>query len=582
MKNKSVKQKGSFMKNKKIQFFTAIVLLICIVIAGVVIAVRNSKDEATYRETTVAYGNLTVGITESGTVEIGTVEQTFDLDMSALQRVTTSNSNLSSSSGNSFGGGMGGMSGMGGNTGGSSNTDNLFGQMFNMGGSSTSSSSSSSSKSDSNLVIKSIDISVGQKISEGDVILTLESEGVDELKDELKSNVDKASADLEALIADQKLSTITADYTLKNALTYGEYAELEKNATISSLTEDVSTANETLAEAKKLLQRYEEQLAQAKSDYNNAVTVMNNAVWVRDNSDKENGLYNYTQAFTSAQSAISNAESLESKVSQLEERVEQAKSNVSKSETNLAKAKRAYDTGVLSAEETYNLRMLAYNTADETYDITISYLEDSLAEQQETYDETMSKWEEFTTYIDGESIRSKYNGVVTDISLAAGDALSTGAVVVTLYDAEAVTMTVTVDEADMTDIALDGMANISLTAYPDEIYEAVVTEIDDAQTDKSGNTTYDVTVTVKGDVSKLFQGMTGDVTFITKQISDITYVNNRAIIRETGVSYVKVKNENGSIETVKVETGFSDGVNVEIIEGLTEGQIVIIEKGDTK
>ena len=42
--------------------------------------------------TSVKYGTLVKGVTESGSVDIGTVDQTFDLDMSALQRTDTSGS----------------------------------------------------------------------------------------------------------------------------------------------------------------------------------------------------------------------------------------------------------------------------------------------------------------------------------------------------------------------------------------------------------------------------------------------------------------------------------------------------------
>lgn len=585
---KVLKKSQSLFKNRKFQVMIACVLIGCIIIAFVIFGGNSTSGTDSYRETQVAFGNLTVGITESGTIDVGTVEQTFELDMSALTRVTTSNSNSSSGSsgGMSSGmsGGMGGMTGgMGGSmssSAGSASATSMFGNMFNMGGNSTTTSNSSSSNN-SSLVVDSIAISVGQSISVGDVILTLESEGVEELKTELEENTQKASADLEALIADQKLSTVTAEYTLSTALKYGEYAETEKNNTINSLKEDVETAQSALDQAKKNLTRYQEQLATAQADYEDAKVAMDHAVWTRDNSDKNNELYWYTEAFKNAETAISNAESLESKVEQLESRVESAQSNVERAESTLAKAKRQYKAGLLSAQETYDLRMLAYNTAQETYDITTSYLEDDLASQQKTYDDTLSKWNEFNSYIDGVNILSEYNGVVTAISLEKGDGLNTGATVITLYDADDVTMTVTVSEDDMTDIELDGKANISLTAYPNEVFEATVTDISDATTDNSGNTTRDVTVTIKGDLSKLFQGMTGEVTFITKQNADVLYVSNRAIILEKGISYVKVKKENGSIEKVQVTTGFSDGVNVEIMDGLTEGQTVIIEKGES-
>ena len=136
---------------------------------------------------------------------------------------------------------------------------------------------------------------------------------------------------------------------------------------------------------------------------------------------------------------------------------------------------------------------------------------------------------------------------------------------------------ITLDEEDMTDIVVGGMANISFTAYPDDIYKAEVTEISDASTDSSGNTTYDVTVTISENGETLFQGMTGEITFITRESEEVLYVSNRSIIREGKKSYVKRKDEKGNIEKCEVITGFSDGVNVEILEGLNVGDIVLIE-----
>ena len=40
---------------------------------------------------------------------------------------------------------------------------------------------------------------------------------------------------------------------------------------------------------------------------------------------------------------------------------------------------------------------------------------------------------------------------------------------------------------------------------------------------------------------------------------------------------MKVKDSDGTIEKKEVTTGFYDGVNVEITEGLSEGETVLIE-----
>jgi HlyD family secretion protein len=270
-------------------------------------------------------------------------------------------------------------------------------------------------------------------------------------------------------------------------------------------------------------------------------------------------------------------DSLEQKKERLEESVEQAEESVEMAKKSLSAAKRSLAQGLLTAKETLELRQLAYNTAQETYDIAIAYLEEDAAEQEETYAETAEKWAEYSSYVDGTSICSDYNGVITAINLEEGDSINTGTVLVSLYDMDEVSMTVTVDEDDMTDISLGSEAAINLTAYPDTVFRATVSEISDAETDSSGNVTYDVTVTLTGDVSGLFQGMTGDITFISEETADVLYVSRRALITDGDDTYVKVRDEKGKVKKIRVTTGFTDGTYTEITSGLSEGDTVLIE-----
>lgn len=565
----------NFIKSKKGIAAVSILLTGIIVVSAVALS-GDGGEEITYRETSVQYGDLVVGITESGSVDIGTVSQVFELDMSALQRAETGSSQGSGSSSSGGAGGMGTVMGgaMGGAAGSSgSGGMNMFSQIFNM----ASGDNTSSQGEASSLTVSEVCVSVGQQVQEGDVLYRLEEESVTELQEELQANVAKAKADLEAVYADQVLSKQTAQYTYDSSVAYGNYAEMEYSTTIQQLQDAVAEKESYLARAQASLADYEEQLAQAKEDAAAAQQVLENAEWSRDNVDKEQDTYLYAVNFQTAKSAQSNADTLEQKVEQLENRVEQAQENVDTCTQELGEAKRALAQGMLSAAETKQLRELAYNTAQETYDIAMAYLEDDAAAQEEIYAEAQEKWEEFSSHITDNAVCAKYNGVITSVDLEVGDSIYTNDTLVTLYDMEEVSVTVTVDEDDMTDIAEGSAANIAFTAYPDTVFQAEVTEISDAETDSSGSVTYEVTATLSGDVSGLFQGMTGEITFITKESEKVLYVSNRAIIREGTKSYVKIKDEDGKIQRKEVTTGFSDGVNVEIIEGLSEGDVVLIE-----
>ncbi len=542
---------------------------VILLLVGVIVVKNNlsEKGEVVYREAEAVYGDLTVGITENGSVDIGTVEQTFDLDISELVRAEFS-------TGNSSGGASMGGSGMGGNAGGMMGGQggaNMFGQIFDFAGQS---GQNATGQSDS-IGITEVKVSVGTQVKEGDVLYVLDEEKVEELRERLQSDVEKAAADLELVYAQQKESLQSAEHTLASSLAYGDYAQTEYNQTITSLTEMVETKQESLAVAKEELQLYESRLAEVMADYEIALGLLADATWCVENTDKVNNTYLYVEYVELQTEARSNVTTLENEISQQEKNIENAQKQVENLETEVEKAIRSLASGRLTAKQTYDLRMLAYKTAQETYDIAVSYLEETGAEQEETYAAAAERWEEFGSQIDGNSVCAAYNGVVTDVALEVGDSLSTGETLITLYDLDDVTMTVTVAEEDMTDIAVGSAVNVSFTAYPDRIFTALVSEIGDAAS-SGGEVTYEVTVSLKGDVSGLYQSMTGELTFITKETREVLYVPNRAIIRKSSKSYVKIK-EDGNVKTVEVVTGFSDGVNVEIKKGLSEGDTVLIE-----
>lgn len=557
-------------------------LVIAVVFGAFAAAGSGSKADYVYKETQVKFGTLTVGVSESGVVDIGTVEQTFDLDMSALQRVETGSSGSNSGAGmgggaggtamggNAFGG-MAGGAGAGGAAGSMGGLD-MFSQILGMGSNNLTAVGDASS-----LTVAGVKVSVGQQVAQGDVLYELEEESVWELEQELQANVEKAKADLDAVYADQALSKQTAEYTYKSSLEYGSYAETEYNEAIRDLQNAVEEAQITLDRARESLSSYQSQLESMTTSYNDALKVLENSRYSLEHTDQSVETYLYVYYFEQTKEAQSLVDSLEQKKEQLERNVEQAQSNVETAQKSLSSVRRNQEQGKLSAKQTYALRNLAYNTAQETYDIALAYLEEDAAAQESIYQETQEKWEEFSSHINGNTVCSQYDGVITSVELAEGDSINTGSVLVTLYNLEDVSMTVTLYEEDMTDIALGSAAVISFTAYPDQLFEAEVTEISDASTDSKGNVIYEVTATIQGDVSGLFQGMTGEITFVTERSEDALYVSRRAIITENDKSYVKVRDEGGHIKKIEITTGFSDGTYVQILEGLSEGDTVLIE-----
>lgn len=521
------------------------------VTTGVVVWRNNHTQEVTYRETTVEYGDLTVGITEDSTVSIGTVSQTFDLDISAL---VSSDSSSGSSQTDSMSGGMG-M------------------QMFSFGESSYTSQSQE-------MEIDSVHITVGQEIQAGDVLYTLTEDSVEEIRAQLEEDVEDTLADYQALMVEQQKSYLTAKQGYDTYVLNGNLAELTYTKELQELQDKVDEAAEELEDKQNQVNENLEKLVELQDELTSAKKDLKDAqAAVSENHDNRyNDPYYYTVYLNTRDMAQTIVDEIEDDIESLEDENETLLTEIGEAIRSWNEACRNLESEKLSAQQTLETDQYYSSVASEWYSIQTTSLDNDKQNAYSSYESAVNKLEEFNSYIVGNDVIAEYSGVVTEVPLSVGDGVTRNTSLVTLYDASDVTMEITVSEDDYESIDQDGEVNISYTAYPDTIYSGTISEVSDAEYDSdSGEVYYTLTVTVQGDVSGLYEGMTGDVTCVTKETKEVTYVSNRAIFRDGTRSYVKVRDENGNIIEKDVTTGFSDGVNVEIIEGLSQGDTVLIE-----
>lgn len=541
-------------KNKKIWIGAgcSIAILGIAATTGVLIWKNGQTSEVTYRETTVEYGNLTVGITEDSTVNIGTVSQTFDLDISAL--VSSDSSSSSSTSQNDSMGGMG-M------------------QMFSFGGDTYTSQSQE-------MVIDSVHITVGQEIQAGDVLYTLTEDSVEEIRTQLEEDVEDTLADYQALTVEQQQSYLTAKQGYDTYVTNGSLAELTYNKELQDLQDKVDEAADTLEEKQNQVNENLEKLVELQEELTSAKKDLKDAeAAVSDNHDNRyNDPYYYTVYLSTRDMAQTIVDEIEEDIESLTDENETLLTEIGEATRSWNEACRNLESEKLTAQQTLETDQYYASVSSEWYSIQTTSLDNEKQSAYASYESAVKKLDEFNSYIVGNDVIAEYSGVVTEVPLEEGDGVTRNTSLVTLYDASDVTMEITVSEDDYKAIDQDGEVNITYTAYPDVVYNGVISEVSDAAYDSSsGEVYYTITVTVQGDVSGLYEGMTGDVTCVTKETKEVTYVSNRAIFRDGTRSYVKVRDENGNIVEKDVTTGFSDGVNVEITEGLLQGDTVLIE-----
>ena len=521
---------------------------------------EHSGEEVVYREDRVEYGSLTVGITDEATVEIGTLEQRFDLDISAL---VDGGSTSDTQAAGAMPGGFGGM--------GNGGTGMLSFGSLNV--------DSPASQSQS-LEVADVGIAVGQEIREGDLIYTLTTESVDEIRGTLSEDIDDAKADYEALEVEQEESRTQAQQGYDTYVTNGKYAQLIYQNALKTYQDALEEAVENVDDQQNTYNEKLLEFTELQEEYTKTLELLREAQGaVSENYEgRHENAYYYTVYLNTRDTAQKLAEQFEEELESANEELEQLSLDIQTAVRTMNQCQLDYEKAKLELGQTQDIDIYYAGKASEWYSIQTASLDNELSSAKNRYDAAVEKLAAFDSSVQDNGIVSEYSGVVTEVLLSEGDTLSGGSGLVVLNDQETVTMDVSLGEDDYNAVDRDGTVNIVFTAYPDEMYSGRITEVSDAEYDSSsGAVYYTVSVTVQGDVSGLYEGMTGDVTFVTKEMKEVCYVSNRAVFREGTKSYVKVRDDSGDIVKQEVVTGFSDGIHVEVVTGLSEGDIVLIE-----
>lgn len=544
------KLKLKWIKEKKVPLL--VVFALCLVLAaGLSIGLwlsSEKEEEVSYREVQAEYGELTVGLEESGSVTVGTTEQTFDLDLSAYTG--------SSSDGFSWGQGGGIFQGMGGQSG----------------------SGSSGSSGTRKLIIEEVLITEGQEIAQGDALYRITEESMDSIREELSSDVSDAEVTLAKTQTQKQLTELEAKQAYETNVAYGALADAEYQNSVQDLQDAAAEIEEQITQLQEELAELNTQLAEYQADLEMEKKVLENGEYVVSTTDMVSDAYGWITAENAREEAAQVVESLEESMEDTTDTIVEKQKELEALEKSLTGAQRDLELGIIEARAQLEKRNLKYKNAQETYNVSVELSSFEAKNAQEDYEDAAAKLNEFDSYLADRTIRAENNGVITECPLEAGDTVNTGSSLVVINDYDEVTVPVSVEESELSNIKEGDAVNIYIASYPEEDFTGTVDSIGDSTYNSSTGTTYvEITVKLGGETSRLYEGMSAQVTFITKETETVVYVSNRAVSRENGKSYVKKKEADGSITLQEVTTGFSDGINVEIKEGLSEGDTVLIE-----
>lgn len=171
---------------------------------------------------------------------------------------------------------------------------------------------------------------------------------------------------------------------------------------------------------------------------------------------------------------------------------------------------------------------------------------------------------------------SKVSGVVMSLGYVENAVTTPDMPIVIIGDSNKVFAEIVVSQNDINNIEKDQIVTLEIAALQDEKIQGKVSYVNLKPTSEGNSTTYKVIVDVDAKDYGLLEGMTANAQFILKEAKDVLMLSNKAIKLKDGNQVVNVKNEDGTLREVNIQTGFSDGKNSEILSGLKEGDTVVV------
>ena len=383
------------------------------------------------------------------------------------------------------------------------------------------------------LKIEEVYVASGEEITAGYKILKLTEDSVEEARKELERALEDAELAYRTGAIEYEQNLITAEYTRDSAILTGQQAKEVYDETVASLQSAVTRAEEELQDAEDDIAEYESYVNdgsyksyfkvdeyQAIYDENlkaltdkmdewgiswSQVTGGGGSVQIGGGAGAnmqsggtsnanilaslysilEQNLKDLEEAEDKYEDALTNAafelQTLQLKLSSLQQAVTEAKEDY---EIQLAQAKLTYETSLSGAER-----------AESDYNTTVEKAKSDLAALKSTYEDAKENLELFESSVGDGYFYASEDGTILRTMVRAEQALTSDAVVFVYSNPKELTVTVSVDQSDITKLTVGDSAYVQSSAGSG--YTGVITAIDPVSSSSSRTSvTYSVTVQI--------------------------------------------------------------------------------------
>jgi HlyD family secretion protein len=186
------------------------------------------------------------------------------------------------------------------------------------------------------------------------------------------------------------------------------------------------------------------------------------------------------------------------------------------------------------------------------------------------------------------TLTSPMDGVVLSRDVEVGDAVSsilvlgsTATLVMTIGDINQVYVDGKVDEADIGNVYMAQPARIRVESFPNEVFNGKVTKIAPLGVEKDNVTTFQVRVSIDNPRNELKANMTANAEILIKEDKNVLSVPEQALVydaQKNASVFIPDPKEKDGQRKISVKASISNGSKTEIVDGLKEGDTVVLQQ----
>lgn len=256
-------------------------------------------------------------------------------------------------------------------------------------------------------------------------------------------------------------------------------------------------------------------------------------------------------------------------LSSAQSRVRLSEINLQQAQVNYDREKALFDRNMVSAEEMDKVSQQLAQAKEERAGAqdALEVIRDGVSSSNATSSSTL--------------VRSTITGLILNVPVKVGNSviqantMNDGTTVATVADMNDLIFDGNIDETEV-GLLYEGMPmKISIGALRDYTLDATLEYIAPKAVESNGANQFEVKAAVKVQSDKMIRsGYSANAEIVLETVKNVLTVPESALQFIKDNTFVYIKGEKGDYKLQKVETGLSDGVNIEIKSGLKEGDVV--------